>query len=93
VKGFGTYGDIMIRDRKIYVAPTPFALTEGTTGMMTLIIPESFGMDDRFQVVGTLTRTEAESLVVGYTFYLRTNELKAEKVSNPRAGTEHHFVA
>ncbi|MCP5340113.1 MAG: hypothetical protein H7A16_08055, partial [Sinobacteraceae bacterium] len=24
VKGFGTYGDIMIRDRKMYVAPTPF---------------------------------------------------------------------
>ena len=29
VKGFGTYGDIMIRDRKMYVAPTPFALTVG----------------------------------------------------------------
>ena len=25
VKGFGTYGDILIRDRKMYVAPTPFA--------------------------------------------------------------------
>ena len=24
VKGFGSYGDIMIRDRKMYVAPTPF---------------------------------------------------------------------
>ena len=33
VKGFGTYGDIMIRDRKMYVAPTPFALTEVTTGV------------------------------------------------------------
>jgi hypothetical protein len=38
-KGFGTYGDIMIRDRKMYVAPTPFALTDGTTGLMTLIVP------------------------------------------------------
>ena len=93
VKGFGTYGDIMIRDRKMYVAPTPFALTQGTTGMMTLIIPEGFGEDDRFQEVGRLIRTEAATLVAGYTFDLRTNELKAEKIPNPRAGTQHHFVA
>jgi|SRR5829696_8936912 len=28
--GFGSYGDILVRDRKMYVAPTPFALAEGT---------------------------------------------------------------
>ncbi len=38
-KGFGSYGDIMVRDRKMYVAPTPFALTHGTTGQRTLIVP------------------------------------------------------
>lgn len=93
VKGFGTYGDIMIRDRKMYVAPTPFALTDGTTGLMTLILPENFGDDERYQVVGTLTRVEAETLVVGYSFDLRTNELHAERVPNPKAGTQHRFVA
>jgi len=93
VKGFGTYGDIMIRDRKMYVAPTPFALTEGTTGLMTLIIPESMKMDERYQEVGRLIRTEVGSLVVGYTFDLRTNELKAERIQNPRVGTQHHFTA
>ncbi len=93
VKGFGTYGDIMIRDRKMYVAPTPFALTTGTTGLMTLILPESMGCDPRYQIVGRLTRIEAEMLVVGYIFDLRTNELKAERVPNPSAGTEHLFVA
>src|SRR5438105_9847000 len=66
VKGFGTYGDIMIRDRKMYVAPTPFALTEGTTGLMTLIVPDSATPDSRFVLVGYLTRTEADNLVVGY---------------------------
>ena len=25
IRGFGSYGDIMIRDRKMYVAPTPYA--------------------------------------------------------------------
>jgi hypothetical protein len=93
VKGFGTYGDIMIRDRKMYVAPTPFALTEGTTGLMTLIVPEGLSAPDRFQEVGRLVRVEAAELVVGYTFDLRTNALTAERVPNPRAGTEHRFVA
>jgi hypothetical protein len=93
VKGFGTYGAIMIRDRKMYVAPTPFALTEGTTGLNTLIVPENFAPDPRFVVVGKLTRIEADTLVVGYTFDLRTNELKAEKIPNPRSGTEHRFTA
>lgn len=93
VKGFGTYGDIMIRDRKMYVAPTPFALTDGTTGLLTLILPENFGSDDRYQVVGNLTRTEAETLVVGYNFDLRTNELKAERIPNPNKGAQHRFVA
>jgi hypothetical protein len=93
VKGFGTFGDIMIRDRKMYVAPTPFALTEGTTGLMTLILPEKIEVDARYREVGQLNRVEADHLVVGYAFDLRTNELKAERIPNPRAGTEHRFVA
>jgi hypothetical protein len=93
VKGFGTYGDIMIRDRKMYVAPTPFALVEGTTGLMTLIVPEGLEPEPSFQEVGRLIRTETDSLVVGYTFDLRKNDLKSEKVANPSAGRKHHFVA
>lgn len=42
IRGFGSYGDIMIRDRKMYVAPTPFAVADGLTGTRTLIIPSSF---------------------------------------------------
>lgn len=93
VTGFGTYGDILIRDRKMYVAPTPFALTEGTTGLMTLILSEASGTDSRFAEVGRLVRIEAESLVVGYAFDLATNELLAERIPNPRAGREHRFKA
>ncbi|NEO57018.1 MAG: hypothetical protein F6K54_30470 [Okeania sp. SIO3B5] len=93
VKGFGSYGDIMIRDRKMYVAPTPFALTEGTTGLMTLIVPDSMDADSRFQEVGRLSRFEADTLVVGYCFDLETNELKAQMRPNPNAGNEHKFIA
>lgn len=93
VKGFGTYGDIMIRDRKMYVAPTPFALSEGTTGLMTLIVPKAMEIDPRFQIVGKLDRTEADTLVASYTFDLRTNELNANTIPNPNAGASHEFVA
>jgi hypothetical protein len=93
VKGFGTYGDLMIRDRKMYVAPTPFALADGTTGLMTLILPATYGSDDRYQVVGNLTRLEVSTLVVGYTFDLQNNDLTAERAPNPNVGTQHRFVA
>lgn len=93
VKGFGTYGDIMIRDRKMYVAPTPFALTNGTTGLMTLIVPASMLADERFQKVGTLDREESKELVIGYNFDLRTNEILAEKTPNLNAGKKHSFSA
>lgn len=93
IKGFGTYGDIMIRDRKMYVAPTPFALAEGLTGMMTLILPAHMEGDSRFRLVGDLTRIETNQLVIDYTFDLRTNVLQAGRIANPRAGTKHEFKA
>lgn len=93
IKGFGTYGDIMIRDRKMYVAPTPFALTSGTNGQQTLILPKNADVDKRLVKVGDLTRTEAPKLVIGYTFDLKENTLKAKTVDNPGAGTKHEFTA
>lgn len=93
LKGFGSYGDIMIRDRKMYVVPTPFALTTGTAGVYTLVVPSDFEIDGRFDKVGDLVRVEAEKLLVGYTFDLRTNALKAEEVLNPHKDQEHHFSA
>lgn len=83
----------MIRDRKMYVAPTPFGLTTGTAHNQTLILPADFRVDSRFRAVGKLVRREAQKLIVGYTFDLRTNTLKPESVDNPAAGTEHNFVA
>ncbi len=93
VKGFGSYGDIMIRDRKMYVAPTPFGLTTGTAHTQTLILPASFPTDARFRSVGGLVRREADKLIVGYTFDLRTNALTPESIQNPSAGREHAFTA
>jgi len=93
VKGFGTYGDIMVRDRKMYVAPTPFGLTHGTAHHQTLILPASTPVDERFEIVGELLRVETEQLIVGYSFDLRTNVLTPDTAANPHAGREHHFCA
>lgn len=93
IKGFGSYGDIMIRDRKMYVAPTPFGLTNGTAHQQTLILPAEVNITDGFKKVGSLVRREAEKLIVGYTFDLRTNNLVPQAVPNPSAGREHTFCA
>lgn len=93
VKGFGSYGDIMIRDRKMYVAPTPFGLTTGTAHSQTLILPAGCGVDSRFVEVGRLVRREADKIIVGYSFNLRTNVLTPDVVENLSAGTEHAFRA
>lgn len=93
VNGFGTYGDIKIRDRKMYVVPTPFALTQGTTGLVTLIIPGDYIVPEDFHCVGELSRTEDRHLVSGYSFNLRTNEINAEMIPNPNAGLVHIFKA
>jgi hypothetical protein len=93
-RGFGSYGDILVRDRKMYVAPTPFALTEGTTGKQTLIVPADYTVNDpRLDVVGELTRVEADSIAVGYSFDLTTNSLEPRTIENPTAKVKHSFVA
>jgi hypothetical protein len=93
VRGFGTYGDIMIRDRKMYVVPTPFALATNVAHYFTLIMPSEATPPEPFEAVGNLVRTEAAELVVAYTFDLRTNDLVPEKIPNPGAGRTHHFKA
>jgi hypothetical protein len=93
VKGFGSYGDIMIRDRKMYVVPTPFHLVEGVAHRQTLILPHDMDAGGECFEVGALRRREAAELIVGYSFDLQTNELLPKKVPNPGAGKEHAFRA
>ncbi len=93
VKGFGTYGDLMIRDRKMYVVPTPFRLADGLAHQRTLILPAEQEPGSDFVEVGELVRHEAGQLIAAYTFDLRTNELKTKCVDNPHPGREHRFRA
>lgn len=93
VKGFGSYGDIMIRDRKMYVAPTPFGLLSGVAHRQTLIVPADSPIPADYQSVGTIVRVEASSVILGYTADLRTNTLVPLEGPNPFAGREHAFQA
>jgi hypothetical protein len=93
VKGFGTYGDIMIRDRKMYVLPTPFHLIDGAAHHLTLVMPASENPGPDFVEVGKLNRVEAPELIVGYAFDLKTNELAPRRIPNPNKGTVHSFRA
>jgi hypothetical protein len=92
-RGFGSYGDLLVRDRKMYVAPTPFALADGTAHRRTLILPADMPVDNDLTEVGVLTRREVERMVVAYQFDLRTHELNTTLVRNPNAGCEHVFMA
>ncbi|HFE66765.1 MAG TPA: hypothetical protein ENJ93_05840 [Chloroflexi bacterium] len=93
IRGFGSYGDIMIRDRKMYVAPTPFGLLDGVAHHQTLVIPSDVIVPDEFKEVGTIIRKEVDELVIKYAFDLRNNELNTKRVRNPNAGREHAFRA
>lgn len=93
LKGFGSYGDIMIRDRKMYVAPTPFALTTGTERQVTLIASKGFAAKSELKAVGEMARIEAERLIRGYTFDMTTHTLTPSYLPNPSAGARHDFEA
>jgi len=93
LKGFGSYGDIMIRDRKMYVAPTPFGIVSGTAHLQTLILPCQSKATKELKLVGELVRKESDHLIVGYGFDLVRNTLTPQVVPNPNAGREHLFEA
>lgn len=90
---FGGYGDIMIRDRKMYVVRTPYDIAEGLAGQRTLILPAEEPFPDELVRVGEFTRVEAEKVAVGYTFDLTTNEITVIDQANPTAGKRHTFAA
>lgn len=93
-RGAGSYGDILIRDRRMYVCATPYALAEGTTGHATLILEDGQGnIPAQLTCVGQLQRVEASEVVTGYSFDLKSNTLSSDKEPNPNAGRARTFLA
>lgn len=92
-RGFGSFGDILVRDRKMYVAPTPFGLLEGIDRRVTLILSAAEKVDKGFRSMGEIERVETKTVVTKYTFDLERNELATLEEKNPTAGTVHRFRA
>lgn len=90
---FGAYGDIKIRDRKMYVVRTPYDIANGLAGQRTLVLPASDRVPEGMVAVGELERVEAAKVAVGYEFDLRTNELVVLEEDNPSGGERHTFTA
>jgi hypothetical protein len=91
VRAFGSYGDILLRDRKMYVAPTPFALQPELVHRRTLIVPVGAIPSSKVSRVGQIERQEVDNLLSSYSFDLLTNEFTTESVPNPSAGIVHSF--
>ncbi|HRH39859.1 MAG TPA: hypothetical protein PK760_16030, partial [Flavobacteriales bacterium] len=93
-RGAGSYGDILIRDRRMYVCATPYALASGTEGQSTLVLDGDHKLASaHLDRVGSLERLESPEVVTGYAFDLKRNELRSEKDKNPHAGRKHSFSA
>lgn len=92
VPNFGAYGDIMIRDRKMYVVRTPYAIADGLAGHRTLVLPSGWAVPEGFKAVGTVERREADEVAVGYRFDLKRSELHVLSEPNPNAGRTHTFT-
>lgn len=93
VPNFGSYGDIMIRDRKMYVVRTPYHIAAGLSGERTLIVPSAWDLSSDFDQVGVIERTESDEVAVGYRFDLKKSELDVISEPNPNAGKLHTFAA
>lgn len=93
LKGFGSYGDIMIRDRKMYVAPTPYYLLKNVASEITLILKNKGEEISGLTKIGHLKRTAVDSLIRGYEFDMNTNTLTGKKIKNSKAGSGFEFYA
>lgn len=93
VPNFGAYGDIMIRDRKMYVVRTPYDITDGLAGKRTLVLPAGWDAPSGFKAVGSVERRESDEVAVGYEFDLKASQLQVINESNPNAGKLHSFIA
>ena len=93
-RGAGSYGDILIRDRRMYVCATPYALATGTAGHATLILEAAASdMPNALEWVGQLQRIEAAEVVTGYSFDLKANTLRSDKEPSANAGLLREFSA
>lgn len=84
IKGFGSYGEGFIRNRKMYVFAHPLTIDPSGLGRCRLIVPSEWKVSHGdLRKVGTLNRTVASTSLVSYSIHL-DGVTKASKNMNPR---------
>jgi len=94
IKGFGSFGDGFIRNRKMYVFPHPISVDPSGLGRARLIVPEGWGTPaDGLKQVGTIERRKTARVLEGYriSLYGRT-EPEIHRSPNPEAGQTQRFA-
>ena len=94
IHGFGSYGEAFIRDRKMYVFPTPFTIIPSLLGKVRLVIPSGLQLDSTIPPLGKLeevTRRWVDDRVIGYRIDLVSNVASPETEPSPRRGQEMNF--
>jgi hypothetical protein len=79
--------------QRLYIAPIPFALVDGTAHRRTLILPSERLVPWALRPIGSLGRREVDEVVAAYSFHVRTNELATRMIPNPTRGRERLFTA
>lgn len=94
LRALGSYGDILLRDRKMYAPYTPYKNLSGLRGHCTLIVQsDEQPPNSDFVEVGRITRRESDQILVGYRADLIADTLTGEYEPNPHAGRAYEFVA
>lgn len=94
IHGFGSFGDAFIRDRKMYVFPTPFTLIPSLLGQVRLVVPsgtELASTTPTIAKVEDVTRTWVRERVIGYRMDLVSNTATPEMETSLHAGDELEF--
>lgn len=88
VRGFGSYGDGFIRNRKMYVFPHPFALDPGALERCRLAVPAEWKLDDpRLTRVSVISRSLSAVSIRSYVIDLyRQKNVQTFKTPNSDAG-------
>lgn len=92
IRGFGSYGDGFIRDRKMYVMPHPLSVYPAGTGRASLILPTDWHISHpTLRHVAAVSRVITAERLTGYTIDLMN--ATATKMTEPdeRRGVSRAF--
>ena len=75
IHDFGSFGDGFIRNRKMYVFPTPFTIHPPGIGRASLIVPADWNIaDPRLVRVAQIGRAISPTRISGYTIHLKRGD-------------------